>query len=128
MAIIPTVRCRSMTTSLAFYTGVLDLQHVDGDDDLADASFSLLSRDGEQLFLSSHRGDGAFGQAIVITTDEVDSLFRKFRERGLHTPGNPDAPQAVHEGPIDQSWGTREFYVDDPDGNTLRFTRGNLLS
>ena len=23
--------------------------------------------------------------------------------------------------PIDQSWGTREFYVDDPDGNTLRF-------
>lgn len=29
----------------------------------------------------------------------------------------------VHEGPIDQSWGTREFYVDDPDGNTLRFTQ-----
>jgi hypothetical protein len=46
-------------------------------------------------------------------------LFRKFRERGLATPGNPDAPQMVHEGPIDQSWGTREFYVDDPDGNTL---------
>jgi len=33
----------------------------------------------------------------------------------------------VHEGPIDQSWGTREFYVDDPDGNTLRFTQGFLL-
>jgi hypothetical protein len=23
--------------------------------------------------------------------------------------------------PTDQSWDTREFYVDDPDGNTLRF-------
>jgi catechol 2,3-dioxygenase-like lactoylglutathione lyase family enzyme len=123
MAIIPTVRCRSMRSSLAFYTGVLDFEHVDGDDDLDDPCFSVLSREGDQLFLSSHRGDGEFGQAIVITTGDVDELVRKFRERGLHTPGNPDAPEKVHEGPIDQSWGTREFYVDDPDRNTLRFTQ-----
>jgi catechol 2,3-dioxygenase-like lactoylglutathione lyase family enzyme len=123
MAIIPTVRCRSMRKSLAFYTGVLDFERVDGDDDMDDPSYSLLSRDGDQLILSSHRGDGAFGQAIVITTGNVDALFRSFRERGLRTPGNPDAPQHVHEGPIDQSWGTRELYVDDPDGNTLRFTQ-----
>jgi hypothetical protein len=74
-----------------------------------------------------NRGDGAFGQAIAVLTDNVDALFHKFRERGLATPGNPHAPQMVHEGPIDQSWGTREFYVDDPDGNTLRFTQGFLL-
>ena len=123
MAIIPTIRCRSMRTSLAFYTGVLDFERVDGDDDFDDPSFSVLSRGGDQLILSSHGGDGEFGQAIVITTDDVDALFRKFRERGLYTPGNPDAPEAVHEGPIDQSWGTREFYVDDPDRNTLRFTQ-----
>ncbi len=123
MAIIPTVRCRNMRTSLAFYTGVLDFERVDGDDELGDPSFSVLARDGDQLILSSHRGDGAFGQAVVVTTDDVDVLFRKFRERGLRTPGNPDAPKQVHEGPIDQSWGTREFYVDDPDGNTLRFTQ-----
>ena len=120
MAIIPTVRCSSMRKSLAFYTGVLDFERVDGDDEAGDPSFSVLSRDGDQLFLSSHRGDGAFGQAIVVTTPDVDALFRKFRKRGLSTPGNPD-PEKVHEGPIDQSWGTREFYVDDPDGNTLRF-------
>ncbi len=123
MAIIPTVRCRSMIKSLAFYTTVLDFERVDGDDELEDPSYSMLSRAGDPLILSSHRGDGAFGQAIVITTDSIDELFRKFRERGLHTPGNPDAPRAVHEGPIDQSWGTREFYVDDPDHNTLRFTQ-----
>ena len=30
----------------------------------------------------------------------------------------------LREGPIDRSWGTRELYVDDPDGNTLRFVEG----
>ena len=123
MAIIPTVRCRRMEKSLAFYTQVLDFERVDGDDVLSDPSFSVLRREGDSLFLSSHRGDGAFGQAIAVLVGDVDGVFRKFRTRGLKTPGNPDAPKHVHEGPIDQSWGTREFYVDDPDGNTLRFTQ-----
>ena len=69
MAIIPTVRCRSMRNSLAFYTGVLDFERVNGDDDLDDPSFSVLSRGGDQLILSSHGGDGEFGQAVVVTTD-----------------------------------------------------------
>jgi len=112
-----------MRASLAFYTDVLDFERVEGDDDLADPCFSGLSRNGDRLLLSSHRGDGEFGQVIVVSTDDVDAVFRKFRKRGLRTPGNPDAPGHVHEGPIDQSWGTREFYVDDPDGNTLRFTQ-----
>src|SRR6476660_8209216 len=123
MAIIPTVRCRHMKTSLAFYTNVLDFDCVEHGGD-ADPSVSVLMRGGSVLILSSHRGDGAFGQAIVVATDNVDVLFRKFRARGLKTPGNPDAPREVHEGPIDQSWGTRELYVDDPDGNTLRFVEG----
>jgi catechol 2,3-dioxygenase-like lactoylglutathione lyase family enzyme len=123
MAIIPTIRCRNVKASLAFYTGVLDFERVDGDDNLSDPSYSVVARDGGQLILSSHRGDGSFGQALVITTDDVDGLCRKFRGRGLRTPGNPDAPVEVHEGPLDQSWGTREFYVKDPDGNTLRFTQ-----
>jgi catechol 2,3-dioxygenase-like lactoylglutathione lyase family enzyme len=113
-----------MRATIAFYTEVLDFARIDGDDKLEDPSFSTLARGGDILYVSSHRGDGEFGQAIVVTTDGVDALCRKFRERGLVTPGNPDAPRMVHEGPIDQTWGTREFYVDDPDGNTLRFTQG----
>ncbi len=124
MAIIATLRCRSMRQSLAFYCGVLDFERVDGDDELSDPSFSVLARDGSHLYLSSHRGDGVFGTVVAVTTNDIDALFRTFRARGLHTPGNPEAPRQVHEGPIDQSWGTREFYVDDPDGNTLRFTQG----
>ena len=123
MAIIPTVRCRRMEASVAFYTKILDFEWIDGDDDKSDPSYSMLMRAGHSLILSSHKGDGTFGQAIVVQTDDVESLFRKFRARGLKTRGNPDAPEEVHEGPIDQSWGTREFYVKDPDGNTLRFTQ-----
>src|SRR5205814_5621458 len=117
MAILATVRCRNMRTSLAFYTGVLDFELVDSDDDLADPSFSVLSRNGDRLLLSSHSGDGEFGQVIVVTTDDVDAVFRKFRKRGLRTPGNPDAPEHVHEGPIDQRWGTRALYLGDAAGN-----------
>jgi catechol 2,3-dioxygenase-like lactoylglutathione lyase family enzyme len=123
MTIITTVRCRRMERSIAFYTTVLDFECIEHGGD-GDPTVSILMRGGSLLCLSSHRGDGAFGQAIVVLTDNVDALFRKFRARGLKTPGNPDAPAAVHEGPIDQSWGTREVYVDDPDGNTLRFVEG----
>jgi catechol 2,3-dioxygenase-like lactoylglutathione lyase family enzyme len=121
MAIIPTVRCRNMRRSLEFYVGWLGFERVGGDASRDDPSFSLLARQGDRLFLSSHRGDGAFGQAIVIETASVDEVFRGLRERGWHAPGDPDSP--VHEQPVDQSWGTREFYVDDPDGNTIRFVQ-----
>jgi catechol 2,3-dioxygenase-like lactoylglutathione lyase family enzyme len=123
MAIIPTVRCRRMEASLAFYTNVLDFDCVEYGGD-GDPTVSVLMRGGSLMVLSSHGGDGNFGQAIVVVTDNVDALFRRFRTRGLKTPGNPDAPGEVHEGPINQSWGTRELYVDDPDGNTLRFVEG----
>jgi hypothetical protein len=40
--------------------------------------------------------------------------------RGLVRPKKENSP--VHEGPVNQTWGNREFYVTDEDGNTLRFT------
>jgi len=36
----------------------------------------------------------------------------------LKIPWNPESP--VEEGPVSQTWGMREFYVRDPDGDTLR--------
>jgi catechol 2,3-dioxygenase-like lactoylglutathione lyase family enzyme len=120
MAIIPTVRCNQLKAAVDFYTNVLDFRRMDSDE-LADPAFVTLSRAGDTLFLSSHAGDGKVGQAIVVLTEDIDALFRKFTERGL-VPPKRDSP--VHHGPVDQTWGTREFYVDDPDGNTLRFTQG----
>ena len=93
---------------------------ADDDDATDDPSFAVLTRAGDSLFLSSHAGDGAFGQAVVVMAEDVDALFKTFVARGLVPPPR-ESP--VHQGPTDQSWGTREFYVDDPDGNTLRFTQ-----
>jgi catechol 2,3-dioxygenase-like lactoylglutathione lyase family enzyme len=112
-----------MKESLRFYTGVLDFERVEFDDEPDDPAFCVIAREGDLLFLSSHGGDGTFGQVVVVMCNDVDQLFRQYRARGLRTPGNPDAPVEVHEGPIDQTWGTREFYVKDPDGNILRFTQ-----
>ena len=48
-------------------------------------------------------------------------------EHGDHSdremPKSEDVAGLLH-GMLDfRRWGTREFYVDDPDGNTLRFTQ-----
>jgi len=110
-----------MRASLDFYTRILDFELVESDGDLSGPSFCVLKRDADLMFLSSHRGDGEFGQAVAVLVDDVRGLWQKFRARGHKPPGNPDSP--VHEGPTDQTWGTREFYIDDPDGNTLRFVQ-----
>ena len=65
-------------------------------------------------------GGRMYGQAIVVMTEDGDGLFQKVLSRGLV---RPDKEGPVHQGPTDQTWGTREFYIDDPDGNTLRFTQ-----
>jgi hypothetical protein len=61
-------------------------------------------------------------QTVVVMTEDLDALFQQFLSRGL-VPPDRDSP--VHHGPVNQTWGTREFYVDDPDGNTLRFTQSH---
>jgi catechol 2,3-dioxygenase-like lactoylglutathione lyase family enzyme len=119
MAIIPTVRCRDMARSVAFYSQVLDFEVTGVWPAVGDPAFAELVRDGDVLHLSSHSSDGVFGQAIAVEVAEVDALFETFRSRGLDPSLKGESP--VHQGPLDQSWGTREFYVDDPDGNTLRF-------
>jgi catechol 2,3-dioxygenase-like lactoylglutathione lyase family enzyme len=123
MAIIPQLRCRRFAEAFEFYTKILDFEYVEGDDPAAaDAGFCVLSRGGDLIFLSS--GDGGLRSVIAVMVDDVDAVFRKLRARGLQTPGDPDAPaQEVHQGPLDQTWGTREFYVEDPDGNSVRFTQ-----
>lgn len=118
MPIVPTVRCLNIKASIAFYTQVLDFVLVDQGDSLDDPAFVCLERDGGWIHLSSHSGDGTFGQAVAVIVQGIDALFPKFLSRGLRVP---DRDSPVHRGPLEQSWGTREFYVDDPDGNTLRF-------
>jgi catechol 2,3-dioxygenase-like lactoylglutathione lyase family enzyme len=41
----------------------------------------------------------------------VDALHAELVARGV----------VIDTGPVDQTWGNREMYVKDPDGNSLRF-------
>ena len=54
-----------------------------------------------------------------LLVEDVDTLFKIYVQRGLDTSKKKESP--VHQGPVNQTWGMREFYVNDPDGNTLRF-------
>ena len=123
MTIIPVIRCRGLRESVAFYTIILDFERIDGATDLTDPSFCVVIHDGHRIFLSSHSGDARFGQALVIITEDIEAVCRKLRTCGLLTPGDFNAPREVHDGSILQSWGTREFYVDDLNGNTIRFVQ-----
>lgn len=113
----PIIRCKNMGRTLAFYTNILDFNLKYPGTTADDPVVTIKHGDAEIVFCEFN---GASGIPVNIWVEEdVDELFQKYLSRGLVTPGNPNSP--VHEGPLDQSWGIREFYVNDPDGNTLRF-------
>jgi hypothetical protein len=51
--------------------------------------------------------------------DRMRPCLKTYARRGLDISNKKESP--VHQGPVAQTWGMREFYVNDPDGNTLRF-------
>jgi len=48
-----------------------------------------------------------------LLVDDVDALHRELLQRKV----------GIDLEPTDQSWGNREMYVTDPDGNSIRFVR-----
>lgn len=120
MSITPLLRCRNMRLTLDFYTGVLDFTLMEANPaTAADPAIAWLRREGADLMLSSHAGDGQVGQPVMVRVADIDAVFDALLGRGLDRSGHPDSP--VHQAPVDQTWGTREFYVADPSGNTVRF-------
>jgi len=88
-------------------------------DDTPDSPVVDLGHEETELQLTRVESEKLFGSIVNILVADVDGLFAKYISRGLETSGHPNSP--VHKGPIDQTWGRREFYVTDSDGNTLRF-------
>ena len=77
----------------------------------ADPCYAGISRDGIWLHISSFSGDAAPGGVANIVLDNVDALHAEFVAKGV----------AIDLQPVDQTWGSREMYVKDADGNCLRF-------
>ena len=115
MKFVPLLHCRDMREAVDFYTRVLGFEIYEGDtpeDVVVD-----LHRGGAVLQLSTI--DGTPEISVNVIVDDVDTVWAELLSRCFFPPDRPESP--VHRGPLDQTWGSREFYIDDPDGNTLRF-------
>ena len=124
MKIIPLFKVRDMRKSIAHYTELLDFKLTDSDDS-ADSFVVDVAKGEAGLQLTILESDQLLGSVANLIVDDVGSLFASDKSRGLDTAGKKDSP--VHQGPIDQTWGRREFYITDPDGNTLRFCQQQIF-
>jgi catechol 2,3-dioxygenase-like lactoylglutathione lyase family enzyme len=98
----------------AFYCGLLGFRRefqVAASETKRDPCYMGVTRGDAVLYLSSHAGDGVIGGAVYFMSDDVDALHAEFVAKDVR----------IHIAPVDQSWGMRELYVKDPDGNSLRF-------
>lgn len=120
MKMVPLFRCSNMKEALSFYTGILDFELSEPGASENDWVVALRNGDAE-LILTSLEGDQKMGIAANVFVDNIDELFATYTRRGLNQSHKVNSP--VHLGPTDQSWGNREFYVTDQDGNTLRFVQ-----
>jgi uncharacterized glyoxalase superfamily protein PhnB len=116
MKLIPVIRCHNMRRSLDFYTRLLDFV-IKYPESATDDDFITIINDCAEIQLSI--SDGTTETILNILVEDVDTLFAKYVSRGLDTSNK----KGVHQAPLNQTWGMREFYVTDSDGHTLRFGR-----
>ena len=111
---IPVLHMTNADATEAFYCGLLGFRlefQVRASESRRDPCYMGVSRDGAVLHLSGHAGDGVAGGAVYFLSDDVDALHAEFVSRNV----------PIHIAPVDQTWGMRELYVRDPDGNSVRF-------
>ena len=111
---IPVFHVSNAADAMNFYCDKLGFRHEFSHpaiESQPDPCYSGVSRDGIWLHLSSFSGDAVLGGVANIIVDDVDALHAEFVAKGV----------TIHLAPVNQTWGTREMYVKDGDGNCLRF-------
>lgn len=78
-----------------------------------DPCYMGLTRDAAVLHLSTFAGDGVLGSAVYVFIDDVDAYHAELVANGVPI----DTP------PVDQTWGTREMFIRDADGNRIQFAQ-----
>jgi uncharacterized glyoxalase superfamily protein PhnB len=112
---IPIIHVASSAAAEAYYCGKLGFQQRFAYRPFGseDPCYMSLARDGAVLHLSSFSGDSVAGIAVNLLVDDVDALHAEFASAGV----------AIAMAPTDQTWGNREMYLKDPDGNSIRFVQ-----
>ena len=115
---IPVLHVASFRVAEEFYCERLGFQRRFAyriDDARADPCYMGFCRDGAWIHVSSFSGDAVPGGVVYLVVDDVDELHADLVKQGV----------AVDLEPTDQTWGNRETYVNDPDGNSIRFVQEN---
>jgi catechol 2,3-dioxygenase-like lactoylglutathione lyase family enzyme len=115
-AAIPVLHVSSAVAAEEFYCNRLGFTRQFAyrqDEARVDPCYMGLVREGASLHISSFSGDGVAGGVVTILADDVDTLHTEFLAKQV--------PIALP--PTNQTWGNREMYIQDADGNSLRFIR-----
>jgi uncharacterized glyoxalase superfamily protein PhnB len=113
---IPVLHVSSSEAATEFYCNKLGFQKHSAyhlDENKADPCYMVFSRDKAWIHLSSFSGDAVAGGVVYVLVDDVDAYYQELVQKNV----------AIHLKPTNQSWGNREMYVKDADGNCLRFTQ-----
>ena len=111
---IPLLHVTDSIAAERFYCAQLGFRLVSRyrpDPQRADPAYLTIVRDEAVMHVSSFAGDGVAGGVASLIVDDVDAFHREFAARGV----------TIDLVPTDQTWGNREMYVKDADGNCLRF-------
>lgn len=110
---LPLLHVSDAVAAEHFYCSQLGFRKVfaHGPDGMANPRYMGISRDDVWIILSSFSGDGVAGGVVNLLVDNVLELHVEFVAKAV----------TIELAPIDQTWGTREMYIKDGDGNCIRF-------
>lgn len=111
---IPVLHVSNSDAARKFYCDALGFEPEFSyrfDESSPDPCYMGLTRDGVELHLSSFPGDGIAGGVVFLLVEDVDALHAELVRKGV----------PINLEPTDQTWGNREMYVKDSDGNSIRF-------
>jgi uncharacterized glyoxalase superfamily protein PhnB len=111
---VPVIAVSDSARSEDYYCRVLGFQKMFAyrpDTSKRDPCYLGVARDGVWLHLQSFKPERAGMTDAFLWVADVDLLYEEISARGAVT----QLP------PTDQTWGTREAGIRDPDGNVLVF-------
>ena len=111
---IPVIAVSDSDRSENYYCRVLGFEKMSAyrtNPDARDSCYLALVRDGVWLHLQSFKPERAGMTDAFLWVSDVDRLYEEVAARGA----------VVQLPPTNQSWGTRETGIRDPDGNVLVF-------